>query len=427
MMIEKSHSSEVALYDEHIQTGSHQHSLCRVFGRLMKRIAFAWLFPTSIVAIGLFGYRGGSSFQVLCAICFLAFVGALLRLMPYTDKSESEQKKRCMSTGFLLLFPSLGVIGAGIQLFYRTHSSISPEVDYCTVIIATGLSIWLLLRQRSVWRDGSLAGRFSRLTIGAALSAPLSLVIVIILAVTGTKDASILSCMTTVVFGGAALLIAINMILVSCCGYKSTGDSIRMVHRILKSKKLVFTRVSIVKDVFLVVGKMFISLVSASFFLFANALYTSGMGIARFIALRMHSQPREKQITSYRLVGIIISIASICYVVYSARLFFGGKSGIYSMYIALVIALYTFVEFGINIRDIRRLRKSKALEAKALRAVSFASTLICFVLTQTAIMSFAAEGDNSFSNALSGVVFGTLAAITGVYIIIDSRRQAEIP
>ena len=90
------------------------------------------------------------------------------------------------------------------------------------------------------------------------------------------------------------------------------------------------------------------------------------------------------------------------------------------MYIALVIALYTFVEFGINIKESIRLHKSKALEAKALQAVSFSSTLICFVLTQTAILSFAGEGDNSFVNALSGVVFGALASLVGLYVILDS-------
>lgn len=389
----------------------------------MKRIAFTWLFPTSIVAIGLFGYLGRSNFQMLCAVCFLAFAGVVFRLTSYTGKNETEQRKRCMSTGFLLLLPSFGMVAAGIQILLKAHSSISTIIDYCTVIFAAGLAVWLLFRLRSVWRDGSLAGRFTRLTIAAALSAPLSLVIAIVLTVTGADDASILSCMTTVIFGCTSLLIAMNMILVSYCGYRSTSDSIRMVYHAIRSRKLIFTRVSIVKDIFLIAGKLVISIVSASFFMFANTLYTSGMGIARFVALKMHSQTRKKQIESYRLVGIIITAASICYVVYSIRLFFGGRSGNYSMYVALVIALYTFVEFGINIRDAVRLRKSKALEAKALRAVSFASTLICFVLTQTAIMSFAAEGDNNLSNALSGVVFGVLAMVTGFYVIMDSRRH----
>lgn len=158
----------------------------------------------------------------------------------------------------------------------------------------------------------------------------------------------------------------------------------------------------------------------------ANALYSSGMGVARFVAIKMHTHSREEQTQSYRYVGTIIAAASICYVLYSVRLFWGGSSGVYNMNIALVIALYTFVEFGINLKEALHLRKSKALQAKALRAISFAATLFCFVLTQTAFMSFASAGDNSFSNALSGVIFGGPAALIGLYVIFDSSQHMKI-
>ena len=270
------------------------------------------------------------------------------------------------------------------------------------------------------WKNETLAGRFFRLTLAASLSAPLSLIVVSLLSSTGADENAAMSLMAVAGFGSMAFLFAINMSMVSIFDYKSTMDSIKTIHGLMKKNKLVFTRISILKDAFLVLGKSVISIISLSFFMFVNALYSGGMGVARFIALKMHTQDRKQQITNYRYVGIIISIASICYVLYSVRLFFGGKTGVYDMNVALVIALYTFVEFGINIRDAYRLRKSKALEAKTLRAVSFASTLICFVLTQTAIMSFASEADNSFVNALSGVAFGTLAALIGLYVIVDS-------
>ena len=391
----------------------------------MKSVLFRWLFPTSVIAIFLFGYLGASSFQMVCALCTALFVAVLLRLSAHLGKSTAEQEKCCMPVGFFMLIPSLGMIGCSIHVFFKSHTGMSAEVNYCTIIFAGIIVSWLLYRLKALWSDKSLIGRFARLVIAAALSAPVSLIVVLLLSVTGTEDTMILNCMTTAIFGGASLLIAINMILVSSCGYKSTVECIRIILKSIRERKLIFTRVSIVKDIFLIVGKLVISFVSTSFFLFANALYSCGMGLARYIALKMHSQPREKQIANYRLVGIIISIASICYVIYSARLFFGGKTGVYSLYIALIIAMYTFVEFGINIRDAFRLRKSKALEAKALRAVSFASTLLCFVLTQTAIMSFAAEGDSSIANALSGVVFGGLAALTGLFVIMDSRKQTK--
>lgn len=382
-----------------------------------------------IGAIAVLSYLNNSYFEMACAVCAALFWFAQLRLSFVLDKDEDVQRKQCKPIGFFLLLPTIGMMAAGIFTLFRPYMSASLEMTYCVIALSAAISVCLFFQIAVLWKNKSLAGRFLRLTIAATLSAPLSLIVVLILYVTQSDEAATLSCMSTVILGGAAFLIAVNMIMVSTFGYKSTKDSIKTTSNLIKSKKLVFTRVSILKDVFLVAGKSIISIISLSFFMFANTLYSTGMGIARFIAVKMHTQDRKKQIESYRLVGIVISVASICYVLYSVRLFFGGKTGAYDMNIALVIALYTFVEFGINIKEAFRLHKSKALEAKALRAVSFSSTLICFVLTQTAIMSFASEGDNSFANALSGVVFGGLAALIGLYVIIDStaHKSASAP
>ncbi|MFV0364233.1 MAG: hypothetical protein ACK5LL_14270 [Suipraeoptans sp.] len=260
----------------------------------------------------------------------------------------------------------------------------------------------------------------SRKFIWINLLLALPIFVVLLLHVFAPEEANVMGSVSTAVFGVAGLLIAIDIILVSLCVYKNITESIQIISSLVKRKKLMFTRVSILKDAFLVVAKSVFSVITQSFFMFVNAMYSCGMGIARYVAVTMHSQEGKKQIRSYRYVGIIISTSSICYVLYSIRFFFGGQTGVYDMNVALVIALYTFIEFGINIREAIKLRKSKELEAKALRAISFASTLLCFVLTQTAIMSFAADGDNSFTNAISGVVFGVLAALVGLFVIIDS-------
>jgi len=386
----------------------------------MRSKFFYWICIVLIGAIFAFGYINKSNFEMICAICAVLFWLAGLRLFFGLDKDENAQRKYCKPIGFFLLFPALGMIAGGIWIFFQPYMSISHVLTYCVIGFSATLSVCLLLQIAVLWKNNSLAGRFLRLAIIAAMSAPMSLIVVLILLVTQSDELATLSCMSTVTFGGAAFLIAVNMIMVSIGGYKSTRGSIKTIYDLIKSKKHVFIRAAILKDVFLVTGKSIISIISFSFFMFANALYSTGMGIARFIAVRMHTQDRQKQNASYRQIGIIISVASICYVLYSVRLFFGGTTGVYSMHIALVIALYTFVEFGINVREAFRLRKSKALEAKALRAISFSATLLCFVLTQTAIMSFANEGDNSFSNALSGVVFGGMSALIGLYVILDS-------
>ena len=200
------------------------------------------------------------------------------------------------------------------------------------------------------------------------------------------------------------------------------ASRIHQYRKLSEHHRPTIVRATLAKDAILVLGKGVIAAASLSFFMLVNALYTAGMGLARYFALKMQHQCRAVQIRSYRAVGIIICIASLCYVLYAMRLFFGGRTGDYSLYMALVIALYTFVEFGINLKETWRLRNSHQLQAKALRAIGFSGTLLCFVLTQTAIMSFAAQGDNRIPNALAGVIFGSLAAVRGLFVIKDSYR-----
>jgi hypothetical protein len=389
-----------------------------------KRFGFASLLPIGLLLF--FGWRSISYFTLACAVCsvFFGFLG--LRLTVIIKKGRDAQTKNCKPIGYLLLIPSMGLIVAGIFVLTLPEMRFSDTMVYYLLVILSGILATLIFLQiAAIWKNESTAGKFLRLTLWASVSAPLSLIIVLSLFYFSPDEAALLGCMSAAILGGASMLTALNMILVSRSGYKSTADSIKDLRHLYKRHFLIFTRFTILKDAFLVAAKSVISVLATSFFMFVNALYSGGMGIARYVAIAMHKQDSKRKLGSYRLVGIIISISSICYALYSVRLFFGGSAGVYDMNVALVIALYTFVEFGINVKEAVKLRKSKALEAKALRAISFASTLICFVLTQTAIMSFAAEGDNSFSNALAGVVFGAMAAIVGLYVVFDSLSHRK--
>jgi hypothetical protein len=371
------------------------------------------------------GYLNGSAFEMTCAFSAVLYLLIQFCLSSFLDKDGNTQNEQRRPVSFFLLFPPVLTITGGILLlFLPVFKTMSGS--YFSICSPAVLQICLTLRLISLIGNTTLAGRILKLTVAASMSAPLSLAVTLLLHLLKAEDAAALSSLTTIVLGGLAFFIMVNIIMVSYCGYKGTVESIKIISRTVKEKRLVFIRVSMIKDAFFVAGKSAMSIISLSFFMFVNALYSAGMGIARFIAVRMHRQDRANQVKSYRYVGIIISIASICYALYSVRLFFGGATGSYDMNIALVIALYTFIEFGINIREAIRLRKSNALETKALRAIGFSSTLICFVLTQTAILSFASEGGNSFFNALSGVVFGGLAALAGLHVIRDSFTQQRV-
>ena len=140
------------------------------------------------------------------------------------------------------------------------------------------------------------------------------------------------------------------------------------------------------------------------------------------IALKMKGKNKKEQLKCFRLVGIVIFLTSFCYALYSIRLFMGQKTLEFPMIIALLIAAYTFLEFGINIRDAIRLRMLHDLESAALKFISLTSTMICFVLTQTAILSFADERDTSAANGLAGILFGGIAGLIGLFMIVKSYR-----
>lgn len=229
-------------------------------------------------------------------------------------------------------------------------------------------------------------------------------------------------CLTGCVMGGVLLLLGCNLLLCALCGYRGTLASIRLVRDEFQRRRRIFHFVSVGKDGFMVLVKLVMSIASASFFMFANALFSCGIGLARYVALKMQGKETVGQLRLYRRVCAILSFSGLCYVGYSVRLFFGGSAGQYSEVMALAIAAYTFVEFGIQIYDLIKLRKKRDLEAEALRLVSLCGILVSFVLTQTAIMSFSETGEHNFSDGLAGIVFGGLVMLVGIVALLSRRK-----
>lgn len=229
-------------------------------------------------------------------------------------------------------------------------------------------------------------------------------------------------CLTGCVMGGVLLLLGCNLLLCALCGYRGTLASIRLVRDEFQRRRRIFHFVSVGKDGFMVLVKLVMSIASASFFMFANALFSCGIGLARYVALKMQGKETVGQLRLYRRVCAILSFSGLCYVGYSVRLFFGGSAGQYSEVMALAIAAYTFVEFGIQIYDLIKLRKKRDLEAEALRLVSLCGILVSFVLTQTAIMSFSEPGEHNFSDGLAGIVFGGLVVLVGIVALLSRRK-----
>lgn len=94
-------------------------------------------------------------------------------------------------------------------------------------------------------------------------------------------------CLTGCMMGGLVLLLGFNLLLCALCGYRSTWESIRLVRNEIRRRRRIFRFMSLGIDGFMVLVKLVMSIVSSSFFMFANTLFSCGIGLARYVALKM--------------------------------------------------------------------------------------------------------------------------------------------
>lgn len=170
------------------------------------------------------------------------------------------------------------------------------------------------------------------------------------------------------------------------------------------------------------VGKLILGIISLSLFTCVGALYTFGMVTAKCFALAgiVKQDNSKEQYWYYKASGLILIIASLLYIIYSIRLFVNPINTVYDMNVALLIATFTFTELVLNIRGVIIERHNHSPLVHAIKMINLASSLICLVLTQAAILSFA---DTQFAmhasaNGLLGIIMGGVACLLGVVMII---------
>lgn len=209
---------------------------------------------------------------------------------------------------------------------------------------------------------------------------------------------------------------------------RSINNSI--IEKIGKSKNhtMKITGAACIGNFMVGIGKLGMGLRSLSFFTCVSAFYTFGMVIAKACALKglVKEKAPGEQNHYYKLSGIILIIASVLYVVYSTRLLWHPMVSHYDKYVGLGIATFAFTELGLNIRGVIVERHNHTLLFHAIRMINLASSLICLVLTQTAILSFTHDSmsdyDPSISNGLMGILMGTAATLIGCVMLWRVRK-----
>lgn len=191
-----------------------------------------------------------------------------------------------------------------------------------------------------------------------------------------------------------------------------------------KKRYIFFARISVPWNGVMAVAKLLTGIFTGSLFLCINAFYNVGIGLAKVTALKIHNETatagemtkenREKQLSGYRRTGLIIAMSGAIYVVYCVRMFLYSDTAVYNDIAAISIATFTVVELFLSFSGASKMRRQHELMLEAVKRTNMAAALVSVVLMQTAILSFAYEGDVSFYNGLSGLIFGSLAAVVGL-------------
>lgn len=173
-------------------------------------------------------------------------------------------------------------------------------------------------------------------------------------------------------------------------------------------------------------GKLIFAVMTFSIFMGINAFYTSIIGAGKYLGvLGLDNQKEKAEHWYYRRIGLLILMASTIYVLYSIRIFFLNDTTSYEKNIAIMIAAVTFFEIGFSVYGIIRATKKKDIILQAIKQLNLCSALIGLVLTQTAILSFTENKNQSEVNFISALFFGLITFIIGLWMCLRKFKDKK--
>jgi len=202
-------------------------------------------------------------------------------------------------------------------------------------------------------------------------------------------------------------------------------------------RALLFTMVGIPAALLMVAWKAALFVVAPSLFLFATVLFNLGVAVAKAGIIRSHVGLRRREVAletvdastnhrrSYRKTGVLVTSMSALYTMSFIPMFVGESHEIhYDRNVAVIIAAVTFVEIGLAVHGSISARRNSDMLTEAVKLTNLASGLVLLTLTQSALLSLEPDVDIGYANAISGIVFGSLATGVGGWMLWRSRASA---
>ncbi|WP_143545786.1 hypothetical protein [Rhodococcus sp. 14-2470-1a] len=184
--------------------------------------------------------------------------------------------------------------------------------------------------------------------------------------------------------------------------------------------------------------KVLLAVQATSFVLLVYGAFSIGIATSKILAVRHHdrtgtavidaaapdsSEAVEK--TFRRIGAVVIGLSAIFVATSVSNFFLPGAAQRYDKWVAVAIATVAFIEIIGSVMGAHSARKNNEPVMEALKLVNLAGCCALLVMTQTALLSFAYDGDASRYNAIAGMVFGCVAIILGLRVYTRRAPQRQ--
>ena len=171
-------------------------------------------------------------------------------------------------------------------------------------------------------------------------------------------------------------------------------------------------------NLFIGIGKWILAIFSGVVF-FVSGVVNILMGIAKLISyiglLNNDSDFKKRNF----IVSFLVFLSGTEYFIYMLNVYLGNFSlSAYEMSIALLIALVSFIEIGVAIYGLVKIR-GRGHSFKNIKLINFVLALEAMVLTETAILSFTESETFTLSSSLFGLITGIFVMVLSLFMFLS--------
>lgn len=209
-----------------------------------------------------------------------------------------------------------------------------------------------------------------------------------------------------------------------------------------KSRRAVlFTMVSVPAAAVLAAGKGVLFVLAPSTSLLGTVVFAIGVVALKVEIIRCHVvarravlqaaangtanvDPAQMHERTYRVTGVALVILSLMFVVSFLPLVTGSAEQTrYEKWPAIILAAVTFAEIGLALHGVVSARRNRDPLAEAVKMTNLAAGFVLLTLAQSALISLEPATDPGPAGPLSGIAFGSLAALVGIRMLARSRSR----